>query len=163
MGGGIIPHDTVEPPPLDHCFISDEFASGRSRHQAWQHPSSQILSHCTDYNFQTEFVALPPEQLCIICDAATYPSWQRPQSCGVCENVHSTHVYGCPTSQVEPPGDITENEEENDVDEPVPVYRNRRDLKAEAKSLWHLLTHTPKNKFCHICKCAKAQHTSHSW
>ena len=41
---------------------------------------------------------------------------------------------------------------------PHPVKRDRepRDLKAEAVSLEHLLTHTPRNPYCDACRIAKA-------
>ena len=54
----------------------------------------------------------------------------------------------------------TDNEEHVDG-EHVVVPRNRRDLKADALSLWHLLTHNPSNKFCPICQMAKAQKVRH--
>ena len=39
--------------------------------------------------------------------------------------------------------------------------RRRRDLKAEANSTRHLLTHTPFNKYCDACNYAKLQEKSH--
>ena len=39
--------------------------------------------------------------------------------------------------------------------------RNRRELKADATSLWHLLTRNPSNQCCPICQMAKAQKVRH--
>ena len=58
---------------------------------------------------------------------------------------------------------IEETENEDGVDgEHVVFPRNRRDLKADAISLWHLLTHNPSNKCCPICRMAKAQNVRHA-
>ena len=43
------------------------------------------------------------------------------------------------------------------------VERRNRDLKAEAVSIWHLMTHFPKNKYCLTCqnaKCMRARHVT---
>ena len=54
----------------------------------------------------------------------------------------------------------TDNKEIVDGEQIV-VPRNRRDLKADALSLWHLLTHNPSNTCCPICQMAKAQTVRH--
>ena len=39
--------------------------------------------------------------------------------------------------------------------EPKPVDRGEAALREEARTLRHMMTHTPKNPFCETCKCAK--------
>ena len=39
--------------------------------------------------------------------------------------------------------------------EPKPVDRGEAALREEARTLRHMMTHTPKNSFCETCKCAK--------
>ena len=39
--------------------------------------------------------------------------------------------------------------------------RSRRDLKAEALSIQHLMTHWPKNPYCWVCQQAKAVNVPH--
>ena len=52
--------------------------------------------------------------------------------------------------------ELVQNEEAEDEIEPPPAEgRERRDLKAEATSLRHLLTHLPKNPYCVSCQQAK--------
>ena len=53
-----------------------------------------------------------------------------------------------------PAEDQEEAEEDHDDDEALAVDA-RRDLKAEAKSLKHLMTHMPKNPHCSSCQRAK--------
>jgi hypothetical protein len=38
---------------------------------------------------------------------------------------------------------------------------NKLSLQEQAKSLQHLLTHTPKNPFCEACNRAKMRHSAH--
>ena len=57
--------------------------------------------------------------------------------------------------------DFTDNEEDSIDDGTRVVPRNRRDLKKDATSLWHLLTHTPVDKFSLISNRVKAQHVCH--
>ena len=39
--------------------------------------------------------------------------------------------------------------------EPQPIDRGEAALREEARTLRHMMTHTPKNPFCETCKCAK--------
>ena len=55
------------------------------------------------------------------------------------------------------PGDDDEDQEGEGVD-PSSL---RRDLKAEAKSKLHLMTHYPFNKWCPACNRCKKQQASH--
>ena len=56
------------------------------------------------------------------------------------------------------PPDMVDSGSEDDTPappKPHSVHKEDRDLKAEARSLRHLLTHHPKNKYCEVCKVAK--------
>ncbi len=48
-----------------------------------------------------------------------------------------------------------EYEAEDEIEPPLAEGRERRDLKAEATSVRHLLTHLPKNPYCVSCQHAK--------
>ena len=39
--------------------------------------------------------------------------------------------------------------------EPKAIDRGEAALREEARTLRHMMTHTPKNPFCETCKCAK--------
>ena len=60
----------------------------------------------------------------------------------------------------EPPDRVVDPADQVEADElerPVGTGRTTEELKAEARSLSHLLTHLPKNRYCPTCMQAKAQ------
>ena len=57
--------------------------------------------------------------------------------------------------------EFTDNEEDSIDDGARVVPRNKRDLKKDATSLWHLPAHTPAICVCLIRNDAKAQQVRH--
>ena len=84
---------------------------------------------------------------CLICSPNAVNIWSPPPPrCSIC----TSDIVTCAPA-------IEETDNEENVDgEHVVVPRNRRDLKADALSLWHLFTHNPSNICCPICQMAKA-------
>ena len=89
---------------------------------------------------------------CVMCALTTANTWSPPHpSCSMC----TTDLLTCAPT-------IEETDHEEDVEgEQVVFPRHRRDLKADAMSLWHFLMHTPSNKFRPICQIHKAQYVRH--
>ena len=48
-----------------------------------------------------------------------------------------------------------EVDERLQLPEPKPIDRGEAALREEARTLRHMMTHTPKNPFCETCKCSK--------
>ena len=69
-------------------------------------------------------------------------------------------TYGCPAGGSDTPPLTTTEVAETDTAH-VGNSTPRRDLRAEAATLWHMLTHFPKNIHCPICQVAKAQFPRH--
>ena len=55
-------------------------------------------------------------------------------------------------SDVELPEEVDERLQ---LPEPKPIDRGEAALREEARTLRHMMTHTPKNPFCETCKCSK--------
>ena len=55
-------------------------------------------------------------------------------------------------SDVEVPEEVDERLQ---LPEPKPIDRGEAALREEARTLRHMMTHTPKNPFCETCKCSK--------
>ena len=112
----------------------------------------------SDTDFQSQQVSMIPiltdHFRCLICSPNAVNIWSPPPPrCSMCT---SDIVTSAPA--------IEETDSEENVDGGhVVVPRNRRDLKADALSLWHLLTHKPSNLFCPICQMAKAQNVRPCW
>ena len=89
---------------------------------------------------------------CLVCSPTTVDIWcPPPPRC----SMYTSDIFTCAPA-------IEDTDHEENVDgEHIVVPRNRRDLKADALSLWHLLTHNPLNNCCPICQMVKAQNVRH--
>ena len=124
-------------------------------------PITHVMSDCgvsepSDTDFLSQHTWMIPiltdHFRCTVCAPTTVDIWcPPPPRCSMC----TSDIFTCA-----PAIEDTDNEENVDGDDIV-VPRNRRDLKADAMSLWHLLTRNPSNKFCPICQMAKAQKVRH--
>ena len=76
---------------------------------------------------------------CLMCSLNAVNIWSPPPPrCSMC----TSDIVTCAPAIEE-----IDNEEHVDGEHVVVAPRNRRHLKADALSLWHLLTHNPSNTF----------------
>ena len=113
-------------------------------------------SEPSDIDFQSQqarmISILTDHFRCLICSPNAVNIWSPPPPrCSMC----TSDIVTCAPAIEE-----TDNEEHIDG-EHVLFPRNRRDVKADAVSLWHLLTHNPLNRCCPICQMATAQNVRH--
>ena len=170
--------DTGIPPPQSHCLAWWRFLALVMRSAFLLRPS--ILHHLAlcrrsrlcrvralaarSVCFLQALILIVPKRfcplpildfqvaVCLVCDHSRTTMWAPPAlDCLACPGKHAPMDAA----------DFTDNAEDSIEDGARFVPRKRRDLKKDATSLWHLLTHTPANKFCPICNHAKAQQVRH--
>ena len=120
-------------------------------------PVTNAMSDCggsdasdIDFLFQHTWMIpiLTDHYRCLACSPTTFDIWcPSPPRC----SMSTSDIFTCAPA-------IEDTDNEEDVEgEQIVIPRNRRDLKADALSLWHLLTYNPSNKCCPILSNGKGE------
>ena len=89
-------------------------------------------------------------------DARAEPSGARQDTGG-----EATHTAEAPGDRQDTGGEAEEEPDPEEDGIPLPPEVGDEALRADAKSLAHLLTHKPFNKYCEACQAAKMRDVKH--
>ena len=136
-------------PPRHMCKWKDVI----SRRTVDTKTNALIASEDIDHASDAEYFGFLPG-----CDASRGLEMMRPR-----RDIKTTFTYKIKLSSIAESSDVDSgtdsvlHEDASSAESDAEGIRSKRDLKKEAKSLKHLMTHFPKNKYCSVCMRANMQ------